>query len=130
MEGRKQTKLCQWNDAIQTGIEQESQTSDFGDERLDERFGVIMDRFSRKLSPRIPAAGDGWSEMVAVTSALNSIVWFGPGFVRLGDAQRPCRFFLEAAKFGVVGPLLLSPLHRLIVTGSGLLGVADSRRLV
>ena len=50
---------------MQTWIEEELQTSDFGDERLDDRFKVLMDRFSQKPSVSIPAACNGWSETIA-----------------------------------------------------------------
>ena len=41
------------------------QTSDFGDERLDDRFQVLVDRFSQKPSLSIPAACHRWSETIA-----------------------------------------------------------------
>lgn len=46
-------------------VEEEVQTSDFGDERLNERFKVIMDCFSQKPSLSIPAACGGWAETMA-----------------------------------------------------------------
>ena len=58
-------ELCQRNDAVQEWIEQELESSDFGDQRLDDRYRVVMDSLSQKPSLSIPAACGGWSETVA-----------------------------------------------------------------
>lgn len=50
---------------MQTWIEDELLTSDIGDERLDERFKVVLDRLSRKPSASIPAACNGPTEAIA-----------------------------------------------------------------
>ena len=50
---------------MQEWIEMELQSSDLGDERLDERFKIVLDRLSQKPSVSIPAAGNGWSETIA-----------------------------------------------------------------
>ena len=50
---------------MQTWIEEDSKTSDFSNERLDDRFKVLVDRFSPKPSVSIPGACNGWSETIA-----------------------------------------------------------------
>jgi len=50
---------------MQTWIEEELRTSDIGDERLDERYKVVLDRLSQKPSVSIPAACKGPSEVMA-----------------------------------------------------------------
>lgn len=50
---------------MQAWIEEELQTSDFGDERLDERFKILTDRLSQKPSVSIPAACGAWPETMA-----------------------------------------------------------------
>jgi hypothetical protein len=50
---------------MQTWIEEELVTSDFGDERLDERFKIVLDRLSQKPSVSIPAACLGATEVIA-----------------------------------------------------------------
>lgn len=50
---------------MQAWVEEELQSSDFGDERLNERFKMIMDCLSQKPSLSIPAACGGWNETIA-----------------------------------------------------------------
>ncbi len=50
---------------MQAWIEMELQTSDFGDERLDERFRIVLDHLSQKPSVSIPTACCGWTETIA-----------------------------------------------------------------
>lgn len=50
---------------MQEWIEMELQSSDLGDERLDERFKILLDRLSQKPSVSIPAACNCWSETIA-----------------------------------------------------------------
>ena len=55
----------QRNDAMQAWIEEELQTVDLGDERLNDRYRIILDRVSRKPSASFPAACRGWAETLA-----------------------------------------------------------------
>jgi hypothetical protein len=57
--------LRQRSDAMQNWVEEELETSDIGDERLDARFRVLTDRLSQKPSISIPAACAGWTEACA-----------------------------------------------------------------
>jgi hypothetical protein len=50
---------------MQAWVEEELVTSDFGDERLDERYTILLDRLSQKPSVSIPAACQGASEVIA-----------------------------------------------------------------
>ncbi len=50
---------------MQTWIEEELLTSDFGDERLDTRYRVLMNRLSQNPSASIPAACETWKETQA-----------------------------------------------------------------
>jgi hypothetical protein len=50
---------------MQTWILAETQGANFGDERLNRRYAVILDRLSSKPSLSIPAACEGWSEAQA-----------------------------------------------------------------
>lgn len=50
---------------MQTWIVAETETANFGDERLNRRYAVILDRLSGKPSLSIPAACEGWSEAQA-----------------------------------------------------------------
>ena len=50
---------------MQAWVEEELMTSDLGDERLNERYTVLLDRFSQKPSVSIPAACQGASEAIA-----------------------------------------------------------------
>lgn len=50
---------------MQAWVEEELLTSDIGDERLDERYKVVLDRLSQKPSVSIPAACRGTAEMMA-----------------------------------------------------------------
>lgn len=50
---------------MQAWIEEELQTVNVGDERLNDRYAVILDRVSRKPSVSIPAACRGWAETLA-----------------------------------------------------------------
>lgn len=50
---------------MQAWIEAETRTADFGDERLDRRFALLLDRFSEKPSLSIPAACNGLAETMA-----------------------------------------------------------------
>lgn len=50
---------------MQTWIEQELATANIGDERLNERYKIILDRLSCKPSVSIPNACRGWSETLA-----------------------------------------------------------------
>jgi Transposase Tn5 dimerisation domain/Transposase DNA-binding len=53
------------NDPIQPWVHDELAGADFGDERLDQRFSLVLDRLSRKPSLAIPAACGGRAEAVA-----------------------------------------------------------------
>lgn len=46
-------------------IANETRTADFGDERLDRRFALLLDRMAGKPSLGIPAACGGWAETQA-----------------------------------------------------------------
>jgi hypothetical protein len=50
---------------VQAWIEQELDSADFGDERLNARFQVVMDDLSQKPSASIPVASGGWTECLA-----------------------------------------------------------------
>jgi hypothetical protein len=50
---------------MQTWIEAETRTADFGDLRLDRRFALILDRLSEKPSLSLPAACNGLAETMA-----------------------------------------------------------------
>lgn len=50
---------------MQTWIEEELQTSDFRDQRLDRRYAVLMDELSQRPSVSIPNACGGWAETLA-----------------------------------------------------------------
>ena len=50
---------------MQNWIGPELETSDFGDERLNARYKILMDRLSCKPSASIPAACGGWNETIA-----------------------------------------------------------------
>lgn len=55
----------QWNDAMQAWVQSEVQTADFGDQRLDRRFEIVLDRLSQKPSVGISTACEDWSETLA-----------------------------------------------------------------
>jgi hypothetical protein len=50
---------------MQAWVEEELMTSDLGDERLNERYTILLDRFSKKPSVSIPTACQGESETIA-----------------------------------------------------------------
>jgi hypothetical protein len=50
---------------MQSWIEDELRTVDLPDQRLNQRFRVLLDRFSSKPTLSIPAACQGWSEVQA-----------------------------------------------------------------
>ncbi len=50
---------------MQPWIVAETQTADFGDERLDRRFAILLDRLSEKPSLSVPAACNGLAETTA-----------------------------------------------------------------
>ena len=50
---------------MQAWVERELETADFGDERLDARFQVVVDDLSQKPSVSIPTACGGWTETSA-----------------------------------------------------------------
>ena len=50
---------------MQSWIEDELQTSDFGNEKLNDRFKVLMNDLGQKPSISIPAACGGWAETIA-----------------------------------------------------------------
>ncbi len=50
---------------MQAWVEAELQSADFGDERLDARFQIVMDDLSQKPSASIPTACGGWAETIA-----------------------------------------------------------------
>jgi hypothetical protein len=50
---------------MQAWIEAETEGADFGDERLDRRYQLLLDRLSDKPTLSIPAACRGWSETTA-----------------------------------------------------------------
>ena len=47
---------------MQAWVEGELKSADFGDERLDARFQIVMDDLSREPSASIPTACGGWNE--------------------------------------------------------------------
>lgn len=51
--------------AMQNWIGPELKTSDFGDERLNARYKILMESLSGKPSASIPAACGGWNETIA-----------------------------------------------------------------
>jgi hypothetical protein len=53
------------DDAMNAWIEEELKTVDLGDERLDRRFEIVLERFAAKPSVSIPAACQGWAETQA-----------------------------------------------------------------
>jgi hypothetical protein len=53
------------NDTIQPWVIDELADSDFGDERLDKRFSLVLGRLGARPSLSIPAAGGGRAEAVA-----------------------------------------------------------------
>jgi len=50
---------------MQSWIEDELQTADLGDQRLNRRFGKLLDQLSSKPSQSIPAACGGWADIQA-----------------------------------------------------------------
>lgn len=50
---------------MQAWVQEELQTGDIGDERLDARFKVVLNDLSAKPSVSIPAACGGWTETLA-----------------------------------------------------------------
>lgn len=50
---------------MQAWIAVETQTADFGDERLDRRYALVLDQLSQKPSLSIPAACQGLAETTA-----------------------------------------------------------------
>lgn len=50
---------------MQAWVEKELESADFGDERLDARFRLVMDDLSEKASASIPMACGGWAETSA-----------------------------------------------------------------
>ena len=50
---------------MQAWVEQELESADFGDERLDARFQIVMDDLSQEPSASIPTACGGWNETPA-----------------------------------------------------------------
>jgi hypothetical protein len=50
---------------MQTWVEEEMETADIGDERLNSRYRIILDQLSKKPSVSIPAACGGWSDTQA-----------------------------------------------------------------
>ena len=68
---------------MQPWIELELNTSDIGDERLDERYKIILDRLSQRPSVSIPTACHGWSETLAAYR------FFDNSHVEAGDLLAP-----------------------------------------
>ena len=54
------------------GSEEELRTVDLGDERLNDRYAIILDRVSRKPSVSFPAACRGWAETLATYRFFNN----------------------------------------------------------
>ena len=50
---------------MQTWVSNELETAHLGDQRLDRRFGLLLDRMSAKPSLKFPAACKGWAEIHA-----------------------------------------------------------------
>ena len=50
---------------MQAWVEEELESADFGDKRLDARFRILMDDLSEKPSVSIPTACGGWTETCA-----------------------------------------------------------------
>ena len=57
---------------MQSWIEEELQTADFGDSRVDKRYTAVMNQFSEKPSASIPSACGGWTETMAAYRFFNS----------------------------------------------------------
>jgi hypothetical protein len=57
---------------MQAWIETETASADFGDERLNRRFGLLLDRLSDKPTLSIPAACGGWTETAAAYRFFNN----------------------------------------------------------
>jgi Transposase DNA-binding/Transposase Tn5 dimerisation domain/Transposase DDE domain len=81
MESRYQG-FCQRSDAMQDWVEQELETSDMGDERLDDRFRVLADCLSQRPSVSIPTACGGTAEMTAAYRFFANERIEAPGVLR------------------------------------------------
>src|SRR5712692_6040062 len=57
---------------MQAWIEAETEGADFGDERLDRRYELLLDRLSDKPTLSIPAACRGWAETTAAYRFFDS----------------------------------------------------------
>lgn len=57
---------------MQAWIAEELECSDLGDERLDRRLGVLLDRLSERPNLSIPAACEGWKETQAAYRFFNN----------------------------------------------------------
>jgi hypothetical protein len=57
---------------MQEWIEQEIETLDFGDKRLNKRFKKLMDSLSRKPTLSIPGGCEGWTETIAAYRFFNN----------------------------------------------------------
>ena len=57
---------------MQTWIEAETAAADFGDERLNRRYELLLDRLSDKPTLSIPAACRGWAETTAAYRFFDS----------------------------------------------------------
>jgi hypothetical protein len=60
------------DDLMQTWVHEETAAADLGDERLNERFRVVLDRMSQKPSLKFPAACNGRAEIAAAYRFLNN----------------------------------------------------------
>jgi beta-glucosidase-like glycosyl hydrolase len=63
--------MSQREDRMQEWIEAEARAVDWGDERLDRRYQVVLDQLSQKPSVSIPAACGGWAETIAAYRFLD-----------------------------------------------------------
>jgi hypothetical protein len=57
---------------MQTWVEEELETADIGDERLNSRYCIILDQLSKKPSVSIPAACGGWSDTQSAYRFFNN----------------------------------------------------------
>jgi hypothetical protein len=50
---------------MQTWVEEELETADIGDERLNDRYRIVLDQLSKKPSTSVPASCGSWSDTQA-----------------------------------------------------------------
>ena len=64
---------------MQAWVENELESADFGDERVDARFGIVMDELSQRPSASIPTACGGWTETMGAYRFFGNkrVTWQG-----------------------------------------------------